>query len=92
MPKIGFYKNLIFYIVSQDINERWHLHVSNSRNYVWPAKIWLDDASVFEPGGLSEQELILASKLVDSNREAINNILQLFRDGKKTKSIKFQLK
>jgi len=92
MPKIAFYKNLVFYIVSQDLSERWHLHISNGRNYIWPAKIWIDDCSIFDPGGLSPQELILAQRLIDKNKDEVLKIISDFQEGKKTKSIDLKLK
>ena len=51
MPKIAVYKYLVFFIVSYDLRERYHLHVVNTKGRkTLAAKIWLDPIEVFEKG------------------------------------------
>ena len=60
MPKIAVYKYLLFYIVSYDLKERYHVHVSNTRTRKGrDAKIWIDKAKVHQKGDLSGEELNL---------------------------------
>ena len=92
MPKIAVYKNLIFFFVSFDLTERKHLHVVNRRNYKYSAKIWLDNATVFEKGLLSDVELNLACKLIKQNKTKIDVEIENFMQGKKTKPLKLTLK
>ena len=92
MPKIAVYKNLIFFYVSFDINERRHLHIVNKRSYKHSAKIWIDDCSVFEKGSLNKEELSLARKLILANRLEIEHEIDNFIHGEKTKLLKLKLK
>ncbi len=92
MPKLAIYKNLIFFFVSFDLSERRHLHVVNRRNYKRSAKIWLDNGTVFEKGLLTDKELRLACKLINGNIEAINEEIDKFMIGKKTRVLKLTLK
>ena len=92
MPKIATYKNLIFFFVSFDLTERRHLHVINRKNYKYSAKIWLDNATVFEKGLLSDVELNLACKLIKQNKTKIDVEIENFMQGKKTKPLKLTLK
>ena len=91
MPKIAIFRNLVFYIVAYDLTERLHLHISNSKNYNNPAKIWIDDFTVFERGGLSEKEIALSINLIEMYSEEILATIENFKQGNKTKTIKFEL-
>lgn len=72
MPKIAFYKYLMFFIVSYDLRERFHLHVVNTKGRdTLAAKIWLDPLEISEKGHLSKSELRIALKLIGKNRDEI---------------------
>lgn len=93
MPKIAFYKYLMFFIVSYDLKERFHLHVVNSKSRdSRAAKIWLDSLKVFETGDLSKTELNLAVKLMEENKEQIKNKILNVTQGKKSKPLSLKLK
>ncbi|TSA51004.1 MAG: DUF4160 domain-containing protein [Sphingobacteriales bacterium] len=93
MPKIAFYKYLLFYIVSYDLNERMHLHVGNTKSRKGKdAKIWIDTAEVFSKGDLSKEELNMCCKLIEKNREEIVGLIHNFAKGKKEKPIQLKLK
>ena len=93
MPKIAIYKYLWFYIVSYDLRERLHLHVGNTRSRKSnDAKIWIDDAEVYDAGDLNKKELKLACKLIDKNRSEIIKAIDNFAKGKKQKPIQLKLK
>lgn len=83
MPKLAVYKNLIFFLYAYDLAERTHLHISNNkRGHSRSAKIWLDNLEVFERGSLSEKELKQCQKVIAANREAIEDQLRNFAEGK----------
>ncbi len=78
--------------MSFDLTERKHLHVINRRNYKYSAKIWLDNATVFEKGLLNDKELNLACRLIKANKDKIDSEIENFMQGKKTKPLKLTLK
>jgi hypothetical protein len=93
MPKIAIYKALIFYIVSYDLSERLHLHVFSKKNRrSGSAKIWLDTSEVFDQGYLTDEELNLAVKLIDRNRDNLQKVIDDFRTSGKIKTLKLKLK
>ncbi len=93
MPKIAFYKYLLFYIVSYDLNERLHLHVGNTKSRKGTdAKIWIDTAEVFSKGDLSKEELKICCKLIEKNKTEIIRVIHSFAEGNKQKPIQLKLK
>jgi hypothetical protein len=93
MPKIAFYKYLWFYIVSYDLSERLHLHVSNTRTRKGnDAKIWIDTAEVYSAGDLTKEELTICCKLIAKNREQIIAGIRNFASGGKQKPFQLKLK
>lgn len=88
MPKIAFYKFLVFYIVSYDLSERLHLHISNTKSRKGKdAKIWLDNLEVFEKGDLSAKEIKLCIQLIGTNYDKIVLAIRKFAKGEKSKPI-----
>lgn len=88
MPKIAIYKFLVFFIVSYDLNERYHLHIVNSKSRkTKAAKIWLDPTEVFEKGDLKNSEIKLAIKLIEENKKDIIHKINNFAEGKKSKPL-----
>ncbi|MBI4648556.1 MAG: DUF4160 domain-containing protein [Bacteroidia bacterium] len=93
MPKIAVYKTLIFYIVSFDLSERIHLHVfSKNHNRQGSAKIWLDTNEVFSQGALTDEEINIAVKLLEKNKNLIKDTIEKFRTSNKIKTIQLKLK
>jgi len=93
MPKIAFYKYLLFYIVSYDLSERLHVHVGNTRTRKGrDAKIWIDNAKVHERGDLTKEELNLCCKLIERNRKEIILAIKNFASGKKQRPFQLKLK
>ena len=90
MPKIAIYKNLIFYLVSFDLQEKLHLQIfSKNSNRTGAAKIWLEPTEVFDKGDLTNAEVNMAVKLIESNKEKINELINNFKAGIKTKPLNF---
>ena len=88
MPKIAIYKYLVFYIVSYDLGERLHLHISNTKSRKGrDGKIWLDTFEVFEKGDLSNKEIALCQELIKNNYEKIVSAIRKFAKGVKSKPI-----
>jgi hypothetical protein len=88
MPKIAIYKYLVFYIVSYDLGERLHLHISNTKSRKGrDAKIWLDTFKVFEKGDLTKKEIALCQELIKNNNEMIVSAIRKFAKGEKSKPI-----
>ncbi len=86
MPKILIYKFLTFYFYAGDLNERAHVHVINSKSYIREAKIWFEgDISIFEKGNLSRKELNQAVKIVENNKDYLDEQWNFFKQGKETK-------
>ena len=93
MPKIAFYKYLMFFIVSYDLQERLHLHVIKTKGRKSRvAKIWLDPVEVFDRGDLKNKEINLVIKLIEKNKEEITGKIATFAKGKKSKPLKLKLK
>ena len=93
MPKIAIYKYLIFFIVSYDLRERFHLHVVNTKGRKSrAAKIWLDPLKVFDIGDLKKAELNLAIKLIDKNNKEKKAKIRNFATGEQTKPLQLKLK
>ncbi len=91
MPKIAIFKYLVFYIVSYDLLERYHLHVIKSKGgHSHAAKIWLGPVEVFEQGDLTDKELNLVIKLLSENEEQIKENINKFAKGEKIKPIKLK--
>jgi hypothetical protein len=92
MPKIAVYKFLVFFIVSYDLKERFHLHVVNTKGRKSrAAKIWLEPAGVFSQGDLTKAEVALALSLIKKNKNEIKNIILNFAQGRKSKPLKLKL-
>src|ERR1035437_328035 len=92
MPKIAFYKYLMFFIVSYDLRERFHLHVVNTKGRdTLAAKIWLDPLEISEKGHLSKSELRIALNLIGKNRDEIKNKIRSFAKGEKSKPLSLKL-
>lgn len=93
MPKIGIYKYLVFFIVSYDLSERPHLHVwSKNHKRGDYAKIWLDTLDVFSHGSLTQKEINLALKIIETNKSSIEEIIGEFRTTGKVKTLKLKLR
>jgi hypothetical protein len=93
MPKIAVYKSLIFYLLAYDLSERTHLHIfSKNHNRMASAKIWLDNLEVFDSGALSSEEINLAVKLMEKNKEAILKQIERFSNNQKVKTLQLKLK
>jgi hypothetical protein len=90
MPKILIYKYLTFFFYAGDINEPGHVHVVNSKTYLFASKIWFDKEDIdggigiFERGNLSEAELKIALKVVKSNKDYLLSQWNKFKAGNKT--------
>lgn len=76
-------------MVSFDLSERLHLHVfSKNKRRGAAAKIWLNPVEIFEQGGLTEQELNTALKIIENNLDKITAAINSFKEGNKVKTIK----
>lgn len=94
MPKIAIYNYLTFFIVMFDtLGEPPHLHVSKTKSgRVMAAKIWLESLTFSETGDLTQQELTLVQKLVETNRAQLLEAFQKARRGERIKPIRLRLK
>ena len=93
MPKIAIYKYLVFFIVSYDLRERFHLHIVKTKGRKSKAaKIWMEPVEVFENGDLSKAEINMAVKLIEKNKDEIKRKILNFAQGKKSKPISLKLK
>ena len=65
-----------------------HLHIfSKNKNRNASAKVWLVTLHVFDRGQLTKEEINIAVKLIQKNKEKINTQIEAFRKGKKLKPI-----
>ena len=95
MPKIAVYEFLTFFAVMFDVigTEPPHLHVYKTKTGKGRyAKIWIDSLIFAEEGSLTEKDLLLATKLVESNREVLLDLYAKARAGEKIKTITLKLK
>ena len=84
MPKIAFFRNLVFFLYAYDLTERYHLHISKSKKgRTRSAKIWLDTVDVFEKGDLTEKELKQCQQVIIKHKEAILEQIRIFAEGKR---------
>ncbi len=91
MPKLAFYKNLIFYIVMYDLTERYHVHVTNTKGgRRKTAKIWIDTIEIFDEGSLNKTEINQAIKVLQRNREEIIARIEIIRNGEKPRPLKLK--
>jgi hypothetical protein len=89
MPKLAVWGHLVFHLYSYDLSERLHVHISNTKSRKSnPAKIWLDTFEVFEKGDLTAKELRQCQRFLAEHTDAIQTIIEDFRHGIKTKSIR----
>src|SRR2546430_1740611 len=86
MPKVAIFKNLIFFIFSYDLEERWHIHIVNTKKKRGKAaKIWLNPVKPYQQGDLSDKEFNQALELIEEHKAALKKVIADFKKGNKTK-------
>ena len=93
MPKIALYKYLVFFIVSYDLKERFHLHIVRTKGMKSrAAKMWMDPIEIFDKGDLTNVEINIVLKLMEKNQDEIKQKILNFATGNKSKPLSLKLK
>jgi hypothetical protein len=88
MPRIAVFKYFVFYFVSYDLSERYHVHVASTKSgRTGTAKFWLNPVELFEMGKLTEKEVNTVEKLLIKNEAKLIEQITNFAKGKKIKTL-----